>query len=438
MLISSVVEDKILAGLYRLTDFAMCAGPHLRPKYFASAMGQNLAKIALEYNEKFSGTPSPLYTIDTLKKLVADKVISPAEMKLYGDELKRLQAVDLKDIKYVTEQLIAFVKEREWRALIEDAVKKHLPKSNFAAIEKEASRIANISAAGEARVVDYFSDKAIDNRAERRESEMRSLGVPGAVGISTGIKKMDDVFPKGGFYRKELYVFMAPPKRGKTMSLLWFANSAAKQGKNVMFFSCETSEEVLSDRLDAMNSSMKIRDLPASFKAVQAELKAKRASGKLYILDYPTKTLTLEEIERQVKKREREDGVHIDMVVVDYGDIMKPPRLYNDNALKEQAEVFEGLRRLAGVLSLPVVTATQVNRTGSKKSVIDGSDTAGTFEKIMVADYIITFSASDSERSKGELKIRFSDCRNAEERTLRIKTSFGMGRFYEEYIEEVH
>lgn len=430
-------EDKVLAALIRSNEFAAVASPHLRPAYFDGPMSHNLAKIAADYFLKYGSVVSPLAMIDGIKELEAKKVVSTKELPVYAEEIKRLKSVDLKDQPYVLEKLIDFVKEREYRKAIENAVTKGLPKGDFKSIEQEFARIASISTSIDRGSSGYWGEKNIEGRTKRREEELELALKGGIVGVSTGIKRLDDVFPKGGFYRKELYVIMAPPKAGKTMALSWFANAASMQGKTVAYFSCEVSREILEDRLDALNSEVKIRELGAHIPKVHKALEGKRPKGEIYIFEYPTKTLTAREIERQLRKLQVQQGVVVDMVIVDYGDIMKPNVSYRDDVLREQASIFEDLRTIAGNWNCPVITATQVNRTGSKKALIRGEDVAGTWEKIMVADYIISLSSDEDERKKGEIKIHFAQCRNVESRTLKIKTAYGFGKFYEKFVEEV-
>lgn len=432
-------EDKVLAGIFRSVHFCSVAAPHLRPGYFDSGMQQNLAKLAIDYFDKFNSPISAMATISGIKDLEKRGIIKSKELPVYGAELKRLRTIDLSDEKWALEQLTAFIKKAEIRNAIEKAVTKDLKADDFVSIESNFARIAAIGTEIDRGYSRYFSKKSIEAREERRAEMIKSLAGGTPPGISTGIKKMDDILPKQGFYKRELYVFLAPPKTGKTMSLLWFANSAAMAGYNVAFFSCETDTEVCEDRLDAMNSGVEINALPMHLKDVATRLAGKRPTqGDIFLFRYPTKTLTPREVERQLMKIQNQEGEGVDMVITDYGDIMKPDRHYRDDSLREQASIFEDLRRIAGEYDVPVVTATQVNRTGSNKALIRGEDVAGTFEKIMVADYIISFASSADEMRKGHLKIHFAQCRNVASRTIKIKTSYIHGRFYEDFIEEMH
>jgi replicative DNA helicase len=254
-------------------------------------------------------------------------------------------------------------------------------------------------------------------------------------GISTGIKKLDELLPLGGWCPKELYAISGSAKRGKTMALLWFAYCATLQGFNVPYFTCEVSEERLSDRLDAMISETEIKHLTADIKTVMDKLKTKRPTGKLMIFEYPTKTLTVKEVERQCTRLEMQKGISIDMVVTDYAGIMKPGRFYRDNDWKEEAGIYEDLRALAGRQGVPHLTGNQINRVGAGKALNKGTDTGGTWEKIQIVDGNITISGTDEEVRDGILRIHLSEMRNAPSATFKIKTAFGMGRFYKEFVE---
>lgn len=426
-------EIEVLACLFRSREFCGVAVTHLKATYFTNPIYHNMAKMAMDFYKRYS-TPITTSAFGTeLSKLVRDKKILTEDVPLYTKALKSVFDEDVSGWEHTLNEIITFIKNREWRRLVEEMVKKHLPRNDYAAIEKCATDIMAIKASTNVEALDYFSDAAIDERTARREEEAKRP----CIGISTGIKRMDDHFPKNGWYIKELYVILAPPKRGKTMSLLWFANTAAWQGFNVAYFSCEVSKEVISDRCDAMNTSIEIKDvgLSSHISSIMTKMKARKPPGKLFIYEYPTKSLTSGEIEKQLKLMESK-GTRIDIIFVDYGDIMKPMRQY-DNPLKEEASIFEELRGIAGKFIIPVITATQVNREGSDKEIIKGKNIAGTYEKIMVADGIISLSATEAELKDGFMKIHFAECRNMSSKTLKIKTAYNFGRFYSSFEGEV-
>jgi len=431
MIIDTAFEDRVLACLLKSKEFNAAASQHIKPSYFEGAMKHNLAKAAIDFYSKYRVKISAAGFVDALKELTTTKTVSDKDVSLYAAEFKRLLAIDCSDHLFTLEKLIIFIKNRETRKLIEDSVKKHLPKNDFAAIEKGMQEIANITTLNEAAPYDYFDVRAIEERTLIREKE----ALEKRIGISTGIKRMDDHFPNGGWFRKELYTILAPPKRGKTMSLQFFANVAALQGFNVAIFTLETSREVYCSRLDAMNASIEIKRLSGSLRETAEKVKALKAEGRLFIYEYPTKRLTVSMIERQLRRLEIEQGVEIDILFVDYADILKPERHYSDK-LQEQATIYEDLRALAVIMEIPVITASQVNRVGSEKITIKGTDIAGSFEKVMVCDAIISLSASEKDLADKKMKLHFAECRNMESKTLIIGTAYNYGRFYREFLGE--
>lgn len=220
-----------------------------------------------------------------------------------------------------------------------------------------------------------------------------------------------------------------------TMALLWFANQGTLAGYNVAHFSCEVSKDVCATRLDAMNSDVPSDQVIHRATKVADAVAAGIPKGHLSLFEYPTKSLTVGEVKRQVRKLQTEKGIKIDMVTVDYLDILKPNR-FQDDIIREQASLGEELRAMAVELKLPVLTASQVNRQGSNKSLITGKDIAGSWEKVMVADEIITLSATEDELAASQLRIHFSESRNSGPCTLNIKTAFDRGRFYQDFVDQ--
>lgn len=431
MIIDSLFEKKVLACLMRNDQFCSVSAWHLTPDYFEGAVNRNMAKLSIEFYKNHGAHLTHLGFIHGIKALVGKKTIDAAEVSAYADHYKALLDLDLSDWRYVMQEIVTFIKSRETRNLIEDAVKHFLPKNDFKGIAQRWNKIESISVHGEVEPVDYWDEDAIMGRAERRKLE-----AAGAIkGITTGIKRMDESLPGGGWRPKEFYTISGGPKRGKTMALLWFAYVASLQGRNVPYFSCEVSREVIEDRLDAMASSNPIGSLAESAEEIAERVALGRPAGKILIYEYPTKQLTVKEVERQILKLRMRAGIDVDMVVTDYAQIMRPS-FFSDDFLRNEASIMEDHRAFAGKYKIPVLTGAQINRSGANKAVVDGTDTSGAFEKVMIVDGNITLSATRQEVKDGILRVRLSEMRNAASKSFLIRTDFGMGKFYKEFIEE--
>ena len=78
-----------------------------------------------------------------------------------------------------------------------------------------------------------------------------------------------------------------------------------------------------------------------------------------------------------------------DIIIVDYGDLMRSGKSYKDKRFEEEA-IFEELRTLAGELQVPVVTATQTNRASLDEELITLKHVAECFQKAMISDVFLT------------------------------------------------
>ncbi len=434
-MIDDYFQDRVLACMQRIPQFNAVASQHLRPDYFDTADRRNLCKMMLDFWRDYGTLLTDPAFMGILGDLKVTGKIKAIEVEPHVKKWTALKTIGITDWAYILDQLLNFIKHQRIKALINEAVARHLPKNNFTAIEQEMAKIAGISVNERVAPYDYFNKDAIQQRAEAR------LTREGRVSISTGIKPLDDQMHAGGFTAKELYVFMAPPKRGKTMSMLWFSNQAALQGYSVAHFTCEVSKEICSMRLDSMNSRVTLREVDRLAEAVAREVTARAPRGKLMLFEHPTKTLTVGGIDQQIERLAKEDGITTNMVVVDYLDLLKLDHGTGHSgadaaAWSDQGPLAAELRGISGKYVVPVVTATQVNRGGSDKAIISARDIAGDYGKVMIADEVYAMSATKEELDEKKLRIINVASRNSEMKTVVISTAFEYGQFFNEYLGE--
>ena len=65
-----------MACLYRVRDFGVTACQYLRPSYFEGSMRHNLAKLALDFLQKYKTLPSDIAVRRGMQDLVDRKVIA--------------------------------------------------------------------------------------------------------------------------------------------------------------------------------------------------------------------------------------------------------------------------------------------------------------------------------------------------------------------------
>ena len=92
-------------------------------------------------------------------------------------------------------------------------------------------------------------------------------------------------------------------------------------------------------------------------------------------------------------------GKKPDVIVVDYADLLK------GSAKEKRYEVLEelivDLRGMAGEYGVPLYTASQINRSGAEQDVITGTSIAGSFSKLMTADFVVSLSRKIDDKLAG-------------------------------------
>jgi len=209
----------------------------------------------------------------------------------------------------------------------------------------------------------------------------------GLMPLSTGISELDEQIG-GGIFRRELNVWMGPPKSGKTAALIHLSKIALFMRKNTLYVSLEMSEEKIARRFDQTFTG-RTREELTSEDVLSSELEAalRKYTGRLCIVHYPGGSIGVQDIGAIIDDHASR-GFQTELLVVDYGDELMPSRRYNEKR-HEHKDTFQELRKLADERNLYMWTATQAGRKGAQKEWLDQEDVAEAYGKAMVADLLV-------------------------------------------------
>ena len=220
--------------------------------------------------------------------------------------------------------------------------------------------------------------------------------------ITTGWPRMDEIC-KGGLGSSELGVVVAPTGAGKSMVLVHLATRALLEGKTVVYYTLELKDTTVGQRFDCCISDVPLQD--HKLRKEEILRKIEDVEGTLIIKEYPTKSASVQTLKNHIEKL-RKRGIEPDMVLVDYADLLRPPRSTGEKR-HELEETYEGLRGLAQTYEIPIWTASQTNRGGLNAEVITMEAISEAFNKCFVADFIFSLSRTvqDKQANKGRLFI---------------------------------
>ena len=185
-------------------------------------------------------------------------------------------------------------------------------------------------------------------------------------GVPSGFKDLDE--RTAGFQPSDLVIVAARPSMGKTALCLNIAQHAAiEQGKGVAIFSLEMSKEAIVQRLLTSEArvdahrlrSGTLRDGDYKLLATAAGV---LSSAPMWIDD----SAALTPLELRSKARRIVAEQHVELVIVDYLQLMRDPE-YADNRVQEISAISRALKALAKELHVPVVALSQLSRAPEQR-----------------------------------------------------------------------
>ena len=320
----------------------------LRSDYF-----DTYQKILVEHMLNYYKDRSTIIRFDTLRDRIKfnEKGITKEHLLGLVDKIQELKVEDKSEVQETSTEF--FVKRHMREAILKAAAdwKKNKWDSILKNIE-EALKAGQPKDTGH----DYFKD------VNKRLSKDFRLPIPAMEGL--------DELIGGGLSPGELAVVIAPPGGGKSMALVKFASTALLQGKKVVYYTFELSEEVVGQRFDACLADIMLKhvwDYPEYITERLGELA--KLGGGLKIKEFTEGGVTVNTIKAHIKTLEIE-GFVPDIIFVDYLGLMKPLGSY---AEKRHAltDIAESLRNIANNYGIPVWTAHQTNRTAIQEERIN-------------------------------------------------------------------
>lgn len=247
------------------------------------------------------------------------------------------------------------------------------------------------------------------------DPEIRLLKLKNRDGfVSTGWKGLDKKL-YGGFTRGALNVFCGGSGAGKSLFLQNIALNWAFMGLNVVYFSLELSEELISMRLDAMVANMSTSEVIKDIgKAALLVKKAGEDAGHLTVKRIKNGS-TANELRAYMREYKIKTGRKVDAIVVDYLDLLFPnnKKINPSDMFIKDKYTSEELRDLAFEEDVLCASASQLNRGAVDSREFDHSHIAGGISKINTADNVFAILATNAMKEAGDMELQFLKTRSS-------------------------
>ena len=400
-----MIENTILSNLVFNEKYIRRVIAYLKSEYFSGEY-----KIVFELIQNYINVYNIPPTIETLRIDLDEKRLDQKQWELSCKLISSLKLDENADLDWIVDKSETFCRDRAiTNALrlsinIVDGSEKKFDRGAVPQILTEALAVSFDTAVGH----DY-----LDDWEKRYDSYHR---------VENKIPFDLDIFNKitnGGVEPKTLTMFLAGPHVGKTLMKCHLAGNNLYMGKNVLYITNEMEEEKLAKRIDCNLLDIPIDDMDTySLETYRKRIERVKGQtrGKLIFKEYPTTAGNVNNFRALLNELRLKRNFQPDIIYVDYLNNMASSRIKRGatNMYEYIKAVGEELRGLAVEFKVPIITSTQVNRSGFKSSNLDMDDVAESFGSAFTADAIFALSAPEEMIDAGQilvkqLKNRFGD-----------------------------
>ena len=266
-------------------------------------------KILKVYFDKYGSFPTPTVINDIINRKNYDNKDDLVKHidRIYGhDKFKET------DLEYVHHETGKFIKENK----IKDAVLNSvglLEEGKFPEIEEEIRRAVN-----------WNTEVNFGTRIDQVEERFHKLENLISGVIPSPWMSLNQHLG-GGFFNKELTIFVGSSSVGKSIALDNCALYAWQQGYNVVMITLELSEIRKAQRIDAAATRINASEIIGRKDDVIRYYQNNERKNKLFIKEYPYGSITARDIRQYLYQLELYGHCpKPDLLIVDYLDIMNP------------------------------------------------------------------------------------------------------------------
>ena len=373
-----VFQVKVLGALLTQRQFLINVIDSVDSEYFESSAHKWVVEYIQKYFREYHTTP----TIETLSievKKLENEVLRISIAEALREAYKMS---DNSDLEWVEAEFSTFCRNQQVKKAILNSVSL-LEMNDFESILQLISKAVN---AGEDKTVGL--DYNIDIEARYREDDRRCIPFPWPI---------FNEITQGGYGKGDLVLVFGNPGGGKSWAISAMGAYAAALGYNVVHYSLELGEGYVGKRYDAIFSGIEVDKLHLHRKEVDEVVG--KVKGKVIIKEYPPKRASFDTIEAHLQQLEHQNDFKPDLIIIDYLDYM---RTRSRKERKEEIDdVYVAAKAFAKEKGIPVVSPSQANRGAAKSDIIEGDNAAGSYEKIMIGDIILSLARKRKDKIEG-------------------------------------
>lgn len=374
-------QVKVLSSLLKHREFLQGINDILELEYFDNPAHKWIVEQTLKYHHKYHATP----TLDALQvevKKIDNEILKVSVI----EQLREAYKASNEDGEYVEQEFANFCKNQQLKKALLSSVDL-LEKGQYDDIRY---LIDSALKAGMDKNIGHEYEK--DTEVRYREEERGPIPTPW--------EHINELL-MGGLGAGDVGLVFGGPGGGKSWMLTALGAMAVAQGKTVAHYTLELSDSYVGRRYDAAFTGIEVQDLNKH--RSQIDEIVSQIPGKLIIKEFSMGKASIATIEAHIQKI-TDLGHRPDLIIIDYVDLLKSKRKSIDKK-DEIDDIYISTKGMARDLKIPIWTVSQVNRAGAKDDVIEGDKAAGSYNKIMIADFAMSLSRKRQDKVNGTGRI---------------------------------
>jgi replicative DNA helicase len=440
--IDDLFEEKILLNVIHYQSFLDTVGEFLKPEYFTNEYFKFIASHVLEYYSVYSKpitqTTLILYLKKKYKGLEKEEEafinkISIYAVKFFDDTYCKPLLRDKENVQEYAEE---FIKLQEVQiAILQGAT--DIQNRKFDSLVSRLERALTVGISKNIGI-------DLDDIEDRKENKPRKNIMPlpwDAVNKRIG----------GGMGDGEFFTLVAPMGTGKSMWANTLLAHSKKIGVNSVLYSLEMDEAYNRQRIDAILLDKPLDEIGQVTEEYLDLIRAKIENynkAKCYIKNFEGQTVTANTIKNHLKIL-RNRGVEVDLIIVDYIDLMDTVDEYSRH--KKEWEKFETISRelvsLAMQEKIKIFALLQGNTSSMDQKIITAKNTSGGAKRLHPAHVIFGYARPDEYKVEDRAVLSFIKNRFGKDGfALDVKTDYSRAKIdiqdveittvEEEYVSE--
>lgn len=403
------IEAAILENLVNDETYTRHVLPHIKPEYFEDEVQKTLFVFIEKFFTRHNKLPS--------KKIL--RLLSKDYPKFSQDEFE--EAVELinsfrdekeENTEWLTDRTEQFCKDRavylamlKAISLAEGEEDKTMGREAIPSLLQEALSVCFDKSVGHDYLYDYEHRYEFYHKREKK--------VPFPLEIFNKITN-------GGVSSKTLNVWLMATNVGKSLFMCDYAAFCVKNGYKALYITMEMAQEKIAERIDCNLLDVTLKQLKSMSKAEfsgRMEKMHKAYKGNLVVKEYPTSGAHVGHFQALLDELKLKRNFTPDIIFVDYLNICSSQRMRmggNVNSYQFVKSIAEELRGFAVYNDVPIVSATQTNKSSWGSTDIEMGDTSESGGLPMTVDLLVGGMRTEELDARGQilwkhLKSRYND-----------------------------